>query len=97
MVLPVLRNTALIQTESQVLFEKTGLLLLQSESLTVVNDLDKMVVRKRHKNKEIERAIQFAEKYGWRLRKARGAAHPYGIYCIHQIEKDKENQVEKDG
>ncbi len=52
--------------------------------LTTVNDLDKIVVRKRHKNKEIERAIKCAEKYGWDLRKAKGAAHPFGILrCPH--------------
>jgi len=33
--------------------------------------MDKIVVRKRHKNKEIERAIKFAERNGWDLRKTR--------------------------
>lgn len=104
--------------------------------MTTVNGLDKIVARKKHKNKEIERAIKFAEKYGWGFRKAKGAAHPFGILrcphndyhcrcgiycqisvwstpktpeaharkirravenCLHQFEKDNENQVVKDG
>ena len=38
--------------------------------MTTVNDLDKIVVRKRHKNKEIERAIKFAERFEGLLRTA---------------------------
>ena len=59
-----------------------------SKTLTIVNDIDILVNRKRHQNKEIERAIQFAESLGWRVRKASGAAHPFGVLrCPHNSKK----------
>jgi hypothetical protein len=42
------------------------------------------MVRKRHQNKGIEGAIQFAENHGWSFRESRGAAHPFGVLkCPH--------------
>jgi len=38
--------------------------------------------RKQHPNKEIEAAIVYAEKHGWRHKKAGGSAHAWGrLYC----------------
>ncbi len=46
------------------------------------------MTRRKHQNKEIEKAIQFAEKHGWSVRKASGAAHPFGVLkCPHYDKK----------
>jgi hypothetical protein len=37
-----------------------------------------MIKRKIHPNKEIEKAIQYAESKGWRYKKAGGSAHAWG-------------------
>lgn len=37
-----------------------------------------MVKRKKHPNKEIERAVKYAENLGWRYLKSGGSAHAWG-------------------
>ncbi len=37
-----------------------------------------MAKRKTHPNKELERAIQYAESQGWRYKKVGGSAHAWG-------------------
>ena len=37
-----------------------------------------MTKRKKHPNKTIEDAIQYAEDHGWRYKKAGGSAHAWG-------------------
>lgn len=42
-----------------------------------------MAKRKKHPNKEIEMAIQYAESRGWRYKKAGNSAHAWGrLLCL---------------
>jgi hypothetical protein len=50
--------------------------------------LDESLARKRHKHKQIEAAIQFAEENGWNLRPPGKSAHCFGVLlCPHNDEK----------
>ena len=39
--------------------------------------------RQRHPNKEIEKAVVYAESYGWRFKKSGNSAHAWGkLLCV---------------
>lgn len=41
-----------------------------------------MIKRKKHPNKEIEKAIQYAEKRGWEYRESGNSSHTWGkLHC----------------
>lgn len=41
-----------------------------------------MVKRNRHPNKEIEEAIKYAEKYGWKFKESGDSSHAWGkLFC----------------
>lgn len=44
-----------------------------------------MMIRKRHPNKEIEVAVSFLEKNGWRYKKVGGSSHAWGrMLCPYE-------------
>ncbi len=45
--------------------------------------------RKKHPNKEIEAAIQYAESHGWQYKQAGGSAHAWvGLCARYMSERD---------
>ena len=46
------------------------------------------MARKRHSKKEIEEAIEYAEKYGWRVVKAGNSAHAWGRLLCQEKSRD---------